>query len=110
MACSGYSWLRMGPSNILVSIAVTEGKRSPGRPGYRWKKAIKVGLTDKWWCELDSVRSGWAPVRLECTAVNEGKRPLVRTGNGWEYDIKVALTEIWYGVNSAGSGWAPVTK
>jgi hypothetical protein len=93
----------MGPSNILVSIAVTEGKRSLGRPGHRWKNAIKVGLTDKW-CGLYSVRSGWAPVRLECTAVIEGKRPLGIPGNGWEYDIKVALTEIWYGVNSAGSG------
>jgi hypothetical protein len=37
----------MGPSNILVSIAVTEGRRPFEKPGHRWED-ITSNLTDMW--------------------------------------------------------------
>jgi hypothetical protein len=57
MACTAFSWLRMGPRNRLVSTAV----RPLGRPGHRWEDAIKLGLTDIWH-GVDSGGSGWAAV------------------------------------------------
>jgi hypothetical protein len=48
MAWSGFSWLRMGPKNRLVSRAVIEWKRPLGRPGHRWEDDIKVSLTELW--------------------------------------------------------------
>jgi hypothetical protein len=51
----------MGPSNILVSKVVIEGKRKLGRLGHRWEDDIKVGLTEIWH-RVDSASSERAPV------------------------------------------------
>jgi hypothetical protein len=64
MACTAFSWLRMGPSNRLESTAVTEGERLLGRPCHGWQD-IKVGLADIWHV-LHSAGSGWAPVTDLC--------------------------------------------
>jgi hypothetical protein len=59
VAWSGFSWLRMGPRNRLVSTAVIEGKRPLGRPGHRWEDDIKMSLTDVRH-GLNSAGSVWA--------------------------------------------------
>jgi hypothetical protein len=42
--------------------------------------------------------------------VTEGKGGLLaRLGHRCKDAIKMDLTEIWYGLDSAGSEWAPVT-
>jgi hypothetical protein len=43
------------------------------------------------------------------TAATEGKGPLARLGHRCKDAIKMGLKEIWYGLDSGGSGWAPVT-
>jgi hypothetical protein len=48
-------------------------------------------------------------IRLVRTADIEAKRPLGRPGNGRKDDISMGLTEIWHRLDSASSGWAPVT-